>query len=326
VSGASLHHEVDPSVTPTPVQPFLIGGLGAATGPISQSNAELEHTLDTSDQWIRERTGIAGRTVGGTTSGLAIDAARAALHDAGLDGSSIGAVVVATSSPDRVFPSAAAAVCGALGSTGAAVDTNAACAGFVHALLLGATWIELLGRPVLVIGSDTLNRLTDPTDRSTAILFGDAAGAVVLLPDPSRRSGVIAVDAHTAPEESEILRCGTVGPIEMEGQAVFKVAVRAVTASVQAVLGSTETPATSVDVFVPHQANERITRAVADRVGFEPHAVVSDLATTGNTSAASIPLALSRLDQTRLTDATVIVSGFGAGMTWATALVRWTRA
>jgi len=299
-------------------------GCGRAHPPGRLTNAELETRIDTTDTWIRDRTGITSRWIGGTTTGLATEAARQALDDAGLTIDAIGLIVVATSTPDQPIPAAAALVARELGSDAGTMDVNGACAGFVYAYVSAASWVSLTGRPALVIGVDVLSRIVDPGDRGTVILFGDGAGAVVMAPSGD---GPELLSVHSGSDATAvaILECRAGGFLHMDGQAVFKLAVRAAMASIEEALTAAGLGHDDIDLFVPHQANERITAAIAKRLSLDPSRVVSTIAETGNASAATIPYALSVAgDEGRLHPGDVVVlCGFGAGMTWATAVLRW---
>ncbi len=300
-------------------------GLGTALPPTVLTNADLEKTLDTSDAWITERTGIRERRIGGTTSELAVAAARAALDDAGVDAASIDLLILATETPDALMPATSAAVAGALGVRCGSFDLNAACAGFTYGLVIAHQLVVGgLGR-VLLIGSDTMWSITDPGDRGTAILFGDGAGAVVLEATADESAGVLGWDAGTDGTLGAILSCALDGTIRMDGQAVFKKAVRVVVDSCAAALERAKLSGDDIDVFAPHQANLRIIDAAAARLGIPADRCAVVLDRTGNTSAGSIPLALAEArDQGRLVAGSLaLVSGFGAGMTWASAVVRW---
>lgn len=293
------------------------------------TNADLEARLDTSDEWIRERTGIRSRRVGGVTGDMAVAAALAAVDRWGGDPRSIEVVTVATSTPDRVMPPVAATVAGAVGANAGMFDLNGACTGFVQALVTAHGLLATGVRRVLVVGSDAMSRITDPEDRSTTILFGDGAGALLLEapedPAAGHTGGLLSVDFGGDPASMGILTCATDGHIEMQGQAVFKVAVRAATESATRALRAAAIEPGDVDLFVPHQANQRITDAIASRLGLAGHTVVSTIAETANTSAATIPAAIAvAADDGRLRDGhRLLLSGFGAGMTWASAILRW---
>jgi 3-oxoacyl-[acyl-carrier-protein] synthase-3 len=304
--------------------PFHVLGTGWALPDGVVTNVDLEARMDTSDEWIRERTGIRERRVGGTTGELATAAARAALGRAP-GAPPVSMLLVATSTPDEAIPATAAVVAGELGLECGTADLNGACAGFVYALVAAGGFLDA-GGSVLVVGADVMTRITDPVDRGTAILFSDGAGALLLAPAPAGSdAGLLGWDAGTDASTHDILRCDLGGTIEMAGQAVFKVAIRSATASVHAALDAAGVEPADVALFVPHQANQRITDALAGRLGLGPERVVSTIATTGNSSAATIPHALAVADRDgRLRDGdVVVVSGFGAGMTWATAVLRW---
>lgn len=304
---------------------MAVTGLGTALPPTVLTNADLERTLDTNDAWIRERTGIRERRIGGSTGVLAAEAAQAALEDAGVDAASIDLFILATETPDAAMPATSAGVAGALGLRCGSLDLNAACAGFTYGLIIADQMVRGGLDRILLVGADTMWSITDPTDRKTAILFGDGAGAVVLQATADETAGVLGWDAGTDGTLGSILGCDLGGTVHMDGQAVFKKAVRVVVESCSAALERAKTRADEIDVFAPHQANIRIIDAAADRLHIpaDRRAVVVDR--TGNTSAASIPLALDQARQDgRLADGTlVLASGFGAGMTWASAVVRW---
>ena len=302
---------------------FRVAGIGGALPSGVLSNADLEARLDTSDNWIRERTGILERRVGGTTSGLGAEAARAALAQAPADTAAVGMLIVATSTPARLLPGAATGGARELGLTCGAIDVNGACAGFVYALQAATGFLDASLGSVLVIGADILSQVTDPDDRGTAILFGDGAGALLLA--PGGEGGVLGFHAGTDPGAEEILYCDHGGVMKMEGRAVFRLAVRAASDSVRRALESADLAPGDVDLFVPHQANQRITDAIASRLGLEPERVVSTIARTGNSSAASIPyaLAVAAADGRLHAGDIVLLSGFGAGMTWASSVIRW---
>lgn len=304
-------------------------GCGRAHPDHQLTNADLEARLDTSDQWIRDRTGISSRWIGGTTTQLSTDAATIALAAAGVAASELGTIVLATSTPDRTIPSTAALVARDLGSHAGTFDVNGACAGFVYALGSAVGWVELTGKPALVIGADVMSRIVDPDDRGTAILFGDGAGALVIAPRAESAdhagSALLALHAGTDGATVEILECQTGGFLQMEGQAVFKIAVRAAVESITTALTAAGLTPADIGLFVPHQANDRITRSIAQRLGLSQEQVMSTLVDTGNSSAATIPYALSiAADEGRLPRGTIVVlCGFGAGMTWSTAVLRW---
>jgi 3-oxoacyl-[acyl-carrier-protein] synthase-3 len=323
--------------------PVLLAGLGGAVPHRRLTNAELERQVDTSDAWIVERTGIRERRVladGLGTTDLAVAAAQSALTDAGVRAGDIDLLVVATCTPDQPLPSTASLLAGRLGITGAAFDLNAACSGWVYALINASAMLAATGgRAALVVGADVMSRWLDPGDRTTLPLFGDGAAAAVVLPG-SGGSGLLAwdlgVDGEAAPL-LEVTAGGSRNPttpetlaageqyLKMQGREVFRRAVRAVERSCRAVLLGAGVAASDVDVFVPHQANARILDAILPRLGIPPHRTVVNIDRYGNTSAASVPLALCEAAAAgRLADGDlVLIAGFGAGMTWASALLRW---
>jgi 3-oxoacyl-[acyl-carrier-protein] synthase-3 len=302
-----------------------ITGLGTALPPTVLTNADLERTLDTNDAWITERTGIRERRVGGSTGQLAVEAARAALDDAGVDAASIDLVILATETPDALMPATSAFIAGALGLRCGSFDLNAACAGFTYGLVIADQMVKGGVDRVLLIGADTMWSVTDHEDRSTAVLFGDGAGAIVLEATADESAGVLAWDAGTDGTLGDILACKLGGTIRMDGQAVFKKAVRVVVDSCAAALERAKLVGEDVDVFAPHQANLRIIDAAVSRLGIPEDRSVVILDRTGNTSAASVPLALgeARRDGRLRDGALVLATGFGAGMTWASVVLRW---
>jgi 3-oxoacyl-[acyl-carrier-protein] synthase-3 len=309
----------------TSTRGMAVTGLGTALPPTIVTNADLERTLDTSDVWITERTGIRERRVGGSTGDLAVEAARAALDDAGVDPASIDLLVLATETPDALMPATSAAVAGALGLRCGSFDLNAACAGFTYGLVIADQMVKGGLDRVLLIGADTMWSIVDQQDRNTAVLFGDGAGALVLEATADESAGVVAWDAGTDGTQGDILACELGGTVRMDGRAVFKKAVRVIVDSCAAALEGAKLTGEDVDVFAPHQANLRIIDAAVSRLGIPEESSVVVLDRTGNTSAASIPLALAEARRDgRLRDGvTVLATGFGAGMTWASAVLRW---
>ena len=301
-----------------------ITGWGAALPEKIVTNADLEATLDTSDAWIVERTGIRERRVGGTTTGLAIDAGRQALDRAGLAGDAIDLVVLCTCTPDEAMPASASAVQQGLGIDGGALDLNAACSGFVYGLVAADGFLRAGMERVLLIGAETMSRIVDWEDRSTAILFGDGAGAVVLErgDGPGRLLGW---DLGSDGSLRHILHADTGGTIEMDGPEVFRRAVRIMVESATRALDHAGVGIDDIALFVPHQANSRIITSACAKLGIGADRTANMLASTGNTSAASIPLALAEAaDAGRLAAGDlVLVVGFGAGMTWASAVLEW---
>ncbi|GIU83355.1 MAG: 3-oxoacyl-[acyl-carrier-protein] synthase 3 [Acidimicrobiales bacterium] len=309
--------------------PARIVGWGVALPDKVVTNADLEARLDTSDEWIRERTGIRERRHGGTTAELAGQAAKTALQRARISDGSIDLVLLATTTPEQTAPATSARVQELLGIECAAFDLNAACSGFVYALVAATGLLSVGMRRVLVVGAETLSRITDPDDRTMAVLTGDGAGAVVVAKPEEKPSipspGLIAWDLGCDGTLRNLLYAEIGGFLHMDGPEVFRRAVRIVTTSVEKVLADAGVSPQQVAAFVPHQANVRIMHAVADRVGIPRERVVSVIEHTGNTSAASIPLALAdALDSGRIREGDLVLfAGFGAGMTWASALWRW---
>ena len=302
----------------------IITGWGSALPPRVVTNADLMRTLDTSDEWIKERSGISERHVGGTTSELSVESGRQALRMAGLDPSEIDALVLSTTTPDRTVPATSATVQNALGLKCGAFDVNAACSGFVYALTVAHGLIAVGARKILVIGTDTLSRITDWNDRNTAVLFADGSGAVVLeaVDGPGQ---LLAWDIDADGSAEDLLYCELGGTIHMEGKEVFRRAVRIMVDSGQKSLEAAGVSADEVALVVPHQANIRIIQAACERLGIPIERAATVLHYTGNTSSASIPLALvDALNAGRLKNGdNVLLVGFGAGMTAASAVLRW---
>lgn len=301
-----------------------ITGWGAALPDRVLSNADLEARLDTSNTWIVERTGIRERRVGGTTTGLATTAASRALSRAGISPSQVDLLMISTNTPDQPVPATAAVVQNELGMGGGAMDLNSGCSGFVYGLVLANGAIATGLERIVLVASDTVSRIVDPEDRSTAVLFGDAAGAIVLeaVPgDPMLLGWDLGADGAAAP----LLYQPAGGYVFMDGREVFRRAVRATATSAKAALERAKVSADDVSLFIPHQANLRIMEAVAERLGIPMERTVRIVERTGNTSSASIPLALTEAaSRGRVNDGDLILmSGFGAGMTWASAVVRW---
>lgn len=302
----------------------VIVGWGTALPDRIITNADLEATLDTSDEWITERTGIKERRVGGTTAGLAVAAGARALERAGLRGSDIDQVLLATTTPDRMIPSTASDVQDALGIAGGASDLNAACSGFVYGLVHAHGLIALGAHRVLLIGSETLSRVTDWSDRNTAILFADGAGAVVLEATPGAGQ-LLGWDLGSDGSARDLLYADIGGYLQMDGREVFRRAVRATVDSALRSLERAGVQPSDVALAVPHQANIRIIDAACQRLGIPMERTATVLHATGNTSSASIPLALvDAIDRGRLHRGDlVLLVGFGAGMSWASAVIRW---
>jgi 3-oxoacyl-[acyl-carrier-protein] synthase-3 len=303
-------------------------------------NAEFEETLDTNDEWIRSRSGIERRhfaSEGETTSSMATAAARAALADAGLKPEDVDAIILATSTADLTFPSAATMVQAELGmSTGFAFDVQAVCAGFIFAMSnANAMIVSGQARRVLVIGAETFSRIMDWTDRSTCVLFGDGAGAVLLEAQegsgtPADR-GILATDLHSDGRHKDLLyvdggvSTGTTGYLRMQGNQVFRHAVEKLAATATAALERAGVTSQEVDWVVPHQANIRIIQGTAKKLGLPMEKVVVTVQDHGNTSAASIPLALSvgrQRGQIKEGDL-IVIEAIGGGLAWGAVVFRW---
>lgn len=327
--------------------PLIIAGWGAALPATTVTNADLEAVLDTTDDWIATRTGIRARRIATdseTTLPLALGAARRALDRAALDPDAVDLVIVATSTPEHPMPSTASEVAAELGTRAGAFDVNAACAGFTHALCAASGMLRSgLGERALVIGADTMSRVIDPCDRSTAVLFGDGAGAIVLRTDAAYHSdtgGLVAADVVSDGEGRDLLTIHAGGArfpasaqsvqagehyMRMQGQPLFQRAVRAVTASVERTLSRAGCSPADVRWFLPHQANVRMCDAIAKRIDLPAERVAFNGSAYGNTSAASIPILLAEwADAGRFGDGDLVLfSGFGAGLSVSTVLWRW---
>jgi 3-oxoacyl-[acyl-carrier-protein] synthase III len=308
------------------------------------SNADLEQLVETNDEWIVSRTGIRERRVVGpndTSASMGAAAARQALELAGVKPDEIDLLIVATSTPDTLMPSAACLVQTELGATRAGpMDINAACSGFVYALAVGAQFIRAgTSKAALVIGSDALTRFINYKDRNTCILFGDGAGAVVLQPS-TQPTGVLSVDLGAIPGTGSLLEIpggGSAIPpthesveagkhyMTMQGREVFKLAVRAMGDSSEKVITEAGLTPDDVSLVIPHQANVRILEATAKRLNLPMERMYINLDRYGNTSAATIPIAICEADQEGLLHPgdNLVFTAFGGGLTWASALVRW---
>lgn len=319
----------------------VVLGVGGYLPEKILTNDALSKMVDTSDAWITQRTGIKERHIaadGELTSDLATEAAKRALDNAGVDIASIDLIVVATATPDNTFPSAAVSVQQKLGMNhGAAFDLQAVCSGFVYALAQADAVIRAgQAKRVLVIGAETFSRILDWTDRATCVLFGDGAGAVVLSSEtqPGGRDdrGIFTTHLRSDGRYREMLyvdggpsSTGTIGHVRMEGREVFKHAVTMITDVIDDAFAATDFAVSDVDWFVPHQANVRIIDASSRKLGIDSDKVVRTVDRHGNTSAASIPLALSvasadgRLKKGDL----VLLESMGGGFTWGAVLLRW---
>jgi 3-oxoacyl-[acyl-carrier-protein] synthase-3 len=319
----------------------VVRGFGASLPKRVMTNREMEDKVDTSDEWIVQRTGIRQRYIAGegeTTASLGEGAARAALENAGLTPADIDVIIVATSTPDNTFPATAVNIQNRLGMHhGAAFDLQAVCSGFIFAVTTADAYIRGgLAKRVLVIGAETFSRILDWNDRTTCVLFGDGAGALVLEAQEGSGTtadrGVLTAQLRSDGAHKEKLyvdggpsTTGTVGHLRMEGREVFKHAVGMITDVIEAAFEATGTTADDLDWLVPHQANRRIIDGSARKLGIPPEKVVVTVDLHGNTSAASIPLALSvaasdgRIKKGDL----VLLEAMGGGFTWGSVLLRW---
>jgi 3-oxoacyl-[acyl-carrier-protein] synthase-3 len=321
-----------------------IWGMGMFVPEQRLTNADLEKMVDTSDEWIRTRTGIRERRIAGpeeATSDLATAAARAALSDAGITAAELDLIIVATSVPDMAFPATACLVQRNLGATrAAAFDLEAACSGFVYALAVGAQFVATGAyRYVLVIGAEVLSRIANWKDRSTCVLFGDGAGAAVLGPDNGRKT-ILTTYLGADGEGADVLKQPAGGSrlpasretvdqgmhyVFMNGNQVFKFAVRIMGPAVSAALEQAGLKLADIDVLIPHQANLRIIESAAEWFGIDLDRVIVNVDVYGNMSAASIPVALveaAAAARIKAGDIVVLVA-FGGGLTWGSAILRW---
>jgi 3-oxoacyl-[acyl-carrier-protein] synthase III len=301
-----------------------ITGWGTFLPDKTLTNHDLENLMDTTHEWIVERTGISERRIGGTTAGLSIESGRRAMEMAGVSGADIDLVILATTSPDQMCPGSSPKVQEALGIKGGAIDMNAACSGWVYALVAAHGHLALGAERILVIGTETLSRMTDYTARDTGILFGDGSGAAVLeaTDGPGHLLGwhLGAVGKYAG-----ILYADIGDVLKMDGKEVFRQAVRLMVDSATSALTMADLSIHDVKVVIPHQANIRIIEAACTRLGISIDKTCNVLEHTGNTSAATIPLALSKaLETGRIDDGDIVLLvGFGAGMTSASAVLRW---
>jgi len=319
----------------------VIAGCGSALPKKIVTNAELAGRVETSDEWIAQRTGIRRRHIAAPdekTSDLAVGAARAALADAKMDATTVDAIIVATTTPDNTFPATAVKVQAMLGLTrGFALDVQAVCSGFVYALAVADNFIRLgQAKRALVIGAETFSRLLDWNDRGTCVLFGDGAGAVVLQAtegkgDKSDR-GILSTHLHSDGQYYDLLctdggpgSTGTTGHVKMHGKEVFRHAVVKLADVVDEALAANHLKAEDIDWLVPHQANKRIIDSTAKKLNLPPERVIVTVADHANTSAASIPLSLAvatqdgRIKRGQI----VLLDTMGGGFTWGAAMVRW---
>jgi 3-oxoacyl-[acyl-carrier-protein] synthase III len=314
----------------------VIAGVGSALPKRRVDNEELAKQVDTSDQWIVDRTGIRSRYIadeGETTASLATDAARAALADAGIEASEIDLIVLATATPDQTFPSSATKVQASLGIDDCvAFDVHAVCTGFLYALSVADAMIRAgSGRTALVIGAETFSRILDWEDRTTCVLFGDGAGALVLRAEDGER-GILATRLHADGRHNDLLfvdggpsTTGTVGKLRMKGREVFRHAVVNLADVLREVLSAAELESDDVDWVVPHQANARILEATAKKLNLPSEKVVVTVDRHANTSAASVPLALdAAVKDGRIKRGDIVVlEAMGGGFTWGAAVLRY---
>jgi 3-oxoacyl-[acyl-carrier-protein] synthase-3 len=299
-------------------------GWGTALPEKVLTNADLAQMVDTSDEWIVERTGIRERRIGGTTAGLATEAGQKAIASAGVDPASIDLLILATTTPDQSVPATASSVQHALGLSCGAMDLNAACSGFTYSMAVAAGLAGIGAKRILVVGAETLSRITDWEDRGTCILFADGAGA--LLVDHVEGPGsLLGWDLASDGSLVHLLYADHGGYIQMAGKEVFRQAVRVMVSSSQRSLAQAGMTADDVTLVVPHQANTRIIESACQKLGIPMEKAAIVLPWTGNTSSASIPLALvDAIEHGRVNDGDVVLLvGFGAGMTSASAVLRW---
>jgi 3-oxoacyl-[acyl-carrier-protein] synthase-3 len=319
----------------------VVRGVGAYLPKRIMTNDDLARRVDTSDAWIRERTGIEQRHIaedGELTSDLGIAASRQALVRAGIDPVDIDLVICATATPDRTFPATGVRIQSSLGiSKGAAFDVQAVCSGFVYALTIADNFLKTgQFKRAIVVGAETFSRILDWEDRGTCVLFGDGAGAVVLEAQSQAGGrddrGVLATRIRSDGRFEELLYVDggpgstkTTGHLRMNGREVFRHAVQKISGVIEETLVMTGYAPGEVDLYVPHQANKRILDGIAHRLGIPRDKIVYTLAKHGNTSAASIPLALNQaVEDHRLAEGRlVLMEAMGGGLTWGAALVRW---
>ncbi|MDO9126150.1 MAG: beta-ketoacyl-ACP synthase III [Parvibaculum sp.] len=319
----------------------VVVGVGSYLPSRVMTNEDISKIVDTTDEWVVERTGIHRRHIaaeGELTSHLALAAARKAIEHAGIDVQEIDTIILATTTPDQTFPATAVTVQAELGlHHGAAFDIQAVCSGFVYALTIADTFIKTgQSKTALVIGAETFSRLLDWTDRTTCVLFGDGAGAVVVTGAPGEGNnsdqGILTAHLHSDGRYRDKLYVDggpsstqSTGHVRMEGREVFRHAVVNIAEAINESLAATGLKAEDIDWFVPHQANKRILDGTAKRIGLPPEKVVLTVADQGNTSAASVPLALDtavkdgRIKRGQL----VLLEAMGGGFTWGSLLFRF---
>jgi 3-oxoacyl-[acyl-carrier-protein] synthase-3 len=316
-------------------------GCGSYLPETILTNAELARRVDTSDEWIRERTGIRERRIakeGELTSHLAVEASRRALADAAIDAGELDLIVCATTTPDETFPAVATVIQSRLGvARGAAFDVQAVCSGFIYGLAVADNFIRAgQARTVLLVGAETMSRLLDWTDRTTCVLFGDGAGAVVLQAHEGTGTtadrGVLGTVLYSDGRLHDLLYVDggpsstrTTGHLRMKGKEVFRHAVTNLAAAIEDTAAKAGVKVSDIDWFVPHQANQRILDGTARKLGVSAERMVSTVAVHGNTSSASVPLAMmTAIEDGRIKRGDlVLLEAMGGGFTWGAALVRW---
>jgi 3-oxoacyl-[acyl-carrier-protein] synthase-3 len=301
-------------------------GWGIAVPDRIVTNIELSETLPTSDEWIQERTGIRERRIGGTVTDLGAEAGTLALEDAGIEPSDIDFLVLATSAADRITPATAPMIAHKMGLSCPAMDVNAACSGFMYAVRTAQGLLETGNKRVLVIGSEHLSRFVDWTDRNMAVILADGAGAAVLEYDPTEND-ILSFVLGAEGADAELLKCEHNGYFWMDGAEVFRRAVRVVVDSAEKALAMAGITSDELSLVIPHQANIRIIQAACQRLNVEMDRAVVVIDRYGNTSSASIPLAFADAranDRVHKGDY-ALLTGFGAGMTWASAVIRWSK-
>ncbi len=319
----------------------VIRGVGAHLPKRIMTNDDISKIVDTTDEWIRERTGIRQRHIAGDdelTSDLGAAAAKQALIRAGIDPVDIDLIVCATATPDRTFPATAVRIQQMLGVTkGAAFDIQAVCSGFVFAMTVADNFLKTgQFHRAIVIGAETFSRILDWTDRGTCVLFGDGAGAVVLEAQPQHNGrddrGILSTRIRSDGRFEDLLYVDggpgstkTVGHLRMNGREVFRHAVQKISGVIEETLVATGYAADEIDLYVPHQANQRILDGIAKKLGVDPAKIVMTLDKHGNTSAASIPLALNQaFEDHRIKEGSlVLMEAMGGGFTWGAVLARW---
>ena len=319
----------------------VIRGVGAYLPKRIMTNDDFSRIVDTTDAWITERTGIKQRHIAAEdelTSDLGIAAAKQALVRSGIAPGDIDLIICATATPDRTFPATAVRIQAGLGITnGAAFDVQAVCSGFVYALTTADNFLKTgLFKRAIVVGAETFSRILDWSDRGTCVLFGDGAGAVVLEAQPQKGTredrGVLAARIRSDGRYEDLLYVDggpgstkTTGHLRMNGREVFRHAIQKISGVIEETLVKTGYAAEEIDLFVPHQANQRILDGIAKRLGVSPNKIMTTLAKHGNTSAASIPLALNQaFEEHRLKEGNlVLMEAMGGGFTWGAVLARW---